>query len=87
MMSGTGLPRPGQGPRREKRKDELRMKARGTPRVPIQGSITFSRDQTVGRGRVTDLSISGCVVESDHHVRRGDYLVIRLRVQIGRAHV
>ena len=76
----TYLLRIDQGAAREQREDENRMKARGTPRIPVQGTITFSRDQTVGRGRVTDLSTSGCVVESDHQVSRGDYIAIRLRV-------
>ncbi len=56
------------------------MRARGAPRVAVQGSITFSGDEMVGQGLVTNLSLSGCVVESDHTLRRGDYVALRLHV-------
>ncbi len=49
------------------------------PRLPIQSLISFTGDVATGAGRVTDLTASGCTVETMDRVDEGDYLALRLQ--------
>ncbi len=49
------------------------------PRLPIQSLISFTGDVATGAGRVTDLTASGCTVETMDRVDEGDYLAFRLQ--------
>ncbi len=40
------------------------MKQRRSPRIPVSGSVAFSGEDIAGQARVSDLSVSGCVLET-----------------------
>ncbi len=51
-----------------------------SPRTPLHSVIFFVSDDSVGKGRVTNLSISGCTVETDQPVEKGAYLTLRFQL-------
>lgn len=54
------------------------MKPRYSDRVSIESSITFTIGSLAGEGRVLDITVPGCLVESAVSVKVGDRM--RLRV-------
>lgn len=54
------------------------MKHRYSPRVPVEGSAVFANDTLTGEGRVIDLSLPGCLLETPKSVRSGDYVQLKL---------
>ena len=56
------------------------MKRRGSPRVDVSAPAAFLSEGFVGDGQITNLSASGCVIESDHIFHPGDHVALRLRV-------
>jgi hypothetical protein len=57
---------------------EERMKHRYSPRVPVEGSAVFANDEMTGEGRVIDLSLPGCLLETPKSVRSGEYVRLKL---------
>lgn len=58
------------------------MKQRGSPRIAVSGTVAFSGEDIAGRGRVSDLSVSGCVLEAEtgRALPRNVYFSLRLQV-------
>lgn len=58
------------------------MKQRRSPRIAVSGSVAFSGEAIAGQGRVSDLSVSGCVleVEAGPELPPNGYLSLRLDV-------
>lgn len=52
--------------------------ARYSERLALQCSIIFANGTETGEGRVLDVSVPGCLVESLVPVKVGDYLQLRL---------
>jgi len=52
--------------------------ARFSERIALQCSLVFANGRQVGEGRVLDMSVPGCLVESSVPVKVGDYLQLRL---------
>ena len=52
------------------------MEERTTSRCPLHCGIVFIGDHMVGKGTLTNLSLSGCGVESTTILRKGVYLSI-----------
>ena len=59
------------------------MTQRGSPRIAISGSVAFSGEDIAGEGRVSDLSVSGCVleVETERALPANLYLSLHLEVR------
>ena len=53
-------------------------------RVPAEFSLTFKGKQVDGKGRLVDLAIRGCAMETDEVVKRGDVLQVTLKMPNGR---
>jgi hypothetical protein len=58
--------------------EEERMKQRYSPRVPVEGSAVFANDVMTGEGRLIDLSLPGCLLETSKSVRPSDYVRLKL---------
>lgn len=58
------------------------MKQRRSPRIAVSGSVAFSGEDITGHGRVSELSVSGCVLETevDRPFPTNAYLSLRLDV-------
>ncbi len=56
------------------------MEERKSSRLPIHCPIVFMGDHMVGKGTVTDLSISGCGVESTTLLRKGAQLALSVNM-------
>lgn len=54
------------------------MKHRYSPRVTVEGSAVFANDAMTGEGRVIDLSLPGCLLETPISVRHGQYVQLKL---------
>jgi crotonobetainyl-CoA:carnitine CoA-transferase CaiB-like acyl-CoA transferase len=54
------------------------MKNRYSQRVPVEGSVVFSGDEVTGQGRVIDVSLPGCLMETPEMVKPGDYVHLKL---------
>jgi hypothetical protein len=54
------------------------MKARYTQRISVACSVIFSGDGGVGEGRMLDVSLPGCLLESAAALKAGDYVQLRL---------
>jgi hypothetical protein len=49
-------------------------------RVKAEFSLTFKVKDIEGRGRLIDLSLRGCAMESDQELKRGDVLQVTLKM-------
>jgi hypothetical protein len=49
-------------------------------RVPAEFSLTFRGKQGDGKGRLVDLAIRGCAMETDEVVKRGEVLQVTLKM-------
>ena len=54
------------------------MKSRYSDRVPVECSVVFSGETTIGEGRMVDISLPGCLMESAETVKPGDYVQMKL---------
>jgi hypothetical protein len=54
------------------------MQARYSQRVIVKCSVMFARESAVGEGRVIDLSLPGCLLESQEQMSPGEYVQLRL---------
>ncbi|HEX2055555.1 MAG TPA: PilZ domain-containing protein [Nitrospiraceae bacterium] len=54
------------------------MKNRYSQRVPVACSVIFAGDGGVGEGRILDISLPGCLLESAATLKTGDYVQLRL---------
>ncbi len=54
------------------------MQARYSQRVSVDGSVMFAGEHVVGEGRILDLSLPGCLLESSKKMSAGEYLQLRL---------
>jgi c-di-GMP-binding flagellar brake protein YcgR len=57
---------------------DMDMQDRYSTRVPIEGSAIFAGESMVGEGRIIDLSLPGCLLESPDSIRVGDYIRLKL---------
>jgi c-di-GMP-binding flagellar brake protein YcgR len=48
--------------------------------VPAEFSLTFKGTKVDGKGRLVDLAIRGCSMETDDVVKRGDVLQVTLKM-------
>jgi c-di-GMP-binding flagellar brake protein YcgR len=53
-------------------------------RVKAEFSLTFKVKDMESRGRLVDLSLRGCAMESDHELKRGDVLQVTLKMPNGK---
>jgi len=56
------------------------MERRGYPRFVCEYSIAFVGGNITGSGTVRNLSMGGCVLESDSNLRRGDHMKLRINL-------
>ncbi|WP_447977991.1 PilZ domain-containing protein [Candidatus Nitrospira bockiana] len=56
------------------------MEQRRSPRFAIQLPISFSGNQTIGSGLVSELSQGGCSVTSEDRVQGGAALVLHIQL-------
>ena len=56
------------------------MEKRKHPRFVCEYSISFVGGNITGSGTVSNLSMGGCVLESDSSVRRGDHMKLRINL-------
>lgn len=54
------------------------MKTRYSQRVLVDCSVMFAGENIVGEGRMVDLSLPGCLLESSQTMIAGEYLQLRL---------
>ncbi len=54
------------------------MKTRYSQRISVACSVIFAGDGGVGEGRVLDISLPGCLLESAATLKSGDYVQLRL---------
>lgn len=54
------------------------MEDRYSPRVPIECAAVFSGESGIGEGRVLDVSLPGCLIESPEAAKSGDYVRLKL---------
>lgn len=54
------------------------MQSRYSQRVPTDCAVMFAGDNVVGEGRILDISLPGCLLESAKEVNAGEYLQLRL---------
>ena len=54
------------------------MQPRYKKRVPLKASVTFSNGEQSGHGRVLDLTVPGCLVESAQSVLKGQYFQLQI---------
>ena len=57
---------------------EAGMKTRYSQRISVACSVIFAGDGGVGEGRVVDVSLPGCLLESAATLKSGDYVQLRL---------
>ncbi len=55
------------------------MNNRYSSRTPVKCVVTFSADGVVGEGRVVNLSVPGCLIETSATLKVGQYLHLQLR--------
>ena len=59
------------------------MKQQRSPRLPVRTAVSFSSGESGenrGEGRVTNLSVSGCTLETDQPLEKGAYLTLRFEL-------
>ena len=61
------------------------MNNRYSSRTPVKCVVTFSADGVVGEGRVLNLSVPGCLIETSANLKVGQYLHLQLRFSEGPA--
>jgi hypothetical protein len=54
------------------------MKNRYSQRISVTCSVIFCGDSGVGEGRILDISLPGCLLESAACLKAGDYVQLRL---------
>jgi len=54
------------------------MESQYSSRVPVECSVVFAGDALIGEGRVIDVSLPGCLMESQEDVKVGDYVRLKL---------
>ena len=54
------------------------IKTRYSQRVSVACSVIFAGDGGVGEGRILDVSLPGCLLESATRLKCGDYVQLRL---------
>lgn len=54
------------------------MNHRYSERIPVECGAVFSGENICGEGRVIDVSLPGCLMESPELVKIGDYIRLRL---------
>ena len=54
------------------------MQTRYSQRVSVDFSVMFAGESIVGEGRILDLSLPGCLLESPEKMTAGEYLQLRL---------
>ena len=54
------------------------MQARYSQRIEIECAAMFAGDRAIGEGRVLDLSLPGCLLESSEKIFEGEYVQLRL---------
>lgn len=54
------------------------MNHRYSERIPVDCGAVFSGENMCGEGRVVDVSLPGCLMESPEVVKVGDYVRLRL---------
>ena len=54
------------------------MESRYSARVPVECSVVFAGETLIGEGRVIDVSLPGCLMESPEAVKPGDYVQLKL---------
>jgi hypothetical protein len=59
------------------------MKQRYSPRTATECSISFTGDGVVGEGRVLNLSVPGCLIETSTSLKLGQYLRLHLSFSNG----
>lgn len=57
---------------------EAGMKTRYSQRISVACSVIFAGDGGVGEGRIVDVSLPGCLLESAATLKSGDYVQLRL---------
>ena len=60
--------------------DEEIMEDRTSSRCPVHCPIVFKGDRMLGKGTLTNLSLSGCGVESTTILRKGMYLSVAMNL-------
>lgn len=60
--------------------DEDLMELRKSPRLRVEFRSAFSGEGTEGEGKVLNLSMDGCKIESDISVQKDDVLALRIHV-------
>lgn len=63
------------------------MELRRGQRVPIQIEVSFTSDETTGRGVIYNLSKEGCAIESQTHIPINSYLQLDIQLVQGEAPV
>ncbi len=59
------------------------MQQQRSPRLQVHTAVSFSSGESGeihGEGRVTNLSISGCTLETDQPLEKGAYLTLRFEL-------
>ena len=54
------------------------MESRYSARIPVECSVVFAGEALLGEGRVVDVSLPGCLMESPEAVKAGDYVQLKL---------
>ena len=54
------------------------MQARYSQRVTVECSVMFAGESAIGEGRILDLSLPGCLLESPEKMFPGEYVQLRL---------
>ena len=54
------------------------MEDRYSPRIPIECTAVFAGEAVIGEGRVLDVSLPGCLMESPEAAKPGDYVRLKL---------
>ncbi len=57
---------------------EAGMNTRYSQRISVACSVIFAGDGGVGEGRIVDVSLPGCLLESAATLKSGDYVQLRL---------
>ena len=54
------------------------MQTRYSQRIEVECAVMFAGDSTIGEGRILDLSLPGCLLESSEKMFEGEYVQLRL---------
>ncbi|MGZ8393536.1 MAG: PilZ domain-containing protein [Nitrospira sp.] len=54
------------------------MQARYSQRIGVECPVMFAGDNSIGEGRILDLSLPGCLLESSEKIIEGEYVQLRL---------